>query len=762
MDEMIYTEDVERILSDTVRYAETLESEFITPEHLLATMLHDEKMYKIYLFFGKDISATLTSLEEYLNELEKIPEEGRTSFMYSLQMGEVFTNAMDYAKEVGWDFITFSTLVEGIGRLSDSTAAYLLKKDMGNDWEAFIKEVKKAYGEIKSDDSDPYEEALSRMVDEDYELLNSGKQENLSWKDLVVCINNNLEGRNPLVGRERELDRTIQILCRKDKNNPLHIGNPGVGKTALVYGLARLIEDGKVPDRLKGAKIYGLEIGSLIAGTQFRGDFEKRLKMIMEGLIQEINPILYIDEIHNLVGAGQTGEGSLDASNLLKPYLEARKIRFIGSTTYDEYKRYFERSKGLVRRFIQIDVAEPKEEEAIAILKKLKEGYERFHGVRYLPSAIEFAVKGSARFVNDRYLPDKAIDLIDEAGAYRHIHPELNKKGENVVDKELIAEILSKICKVDRLSLKEENTESVLSTLESGIKSEVFGQDEAVKAVAEAVMMSKAGLTEPDKPVASLLFVGPTGVGKTEVAKVLAKKLGIGFVRFDMSEYSEKHAVAKLIGSPAGYVGYEDGGLLTDAIRKTPDCVLLLDEIEKAHPDIYNILLQVMDYATLKDNKGNQADFRNVIFIMTSNSGARYASQASVGFASHVSAGEYMLSQVKKSFKPEFINRLSGTIVFHSMSREMASLILDKKLRSLSRRLVEKKVELALSAEAREYLLEKGFSPIYGGREIERVLTSQLKPLLMREILFGKLKRGGKALIEMDKEKATPVIQVKK
>lgn len=469
----------------------------------------------------------------------------------------------------------------------------------------------------------------------------------------------------------------------------------------------------------------------------------------MEGVRNEGRAIIYIDEIHNLIGAGRTGDGSMDASNMLKPYLESGDIRFIGSTTYEEYNRYFARSKGLVRRFQQIDILEPSIEETIHIVEGLKEKYEEFHGVTYQPDVIPYAVKASVRYISDRFLPDKAIDLVDEAGAYREIHP--IPSGEQIVDKTLITDVLARICKVDALAMKEEDTTS-LETLHARISAKIYGQEEAVRQVVEAVQMSKAGLLDENKPLASLLFVGPTGVGKTEVAKVLASELGISLQRFDMSEYTEKHTVAKLIGSPAGYVGYEDGGLLTDAIRKTPNCVLLLDEIEKAHPDVFNILLQVMDYAVLTDNKGRKADCRHVVLIMTSNAGAQFARQASIGFSSQITAGEAMLKQVKKTFKPEFINRLSATVVFHDMSREMASLILDKKLGELSSKLAARQIEMELSPEARNWLLQRGFLPEYGAREMDRVIASHLKPLLMREILFGSLKSGGKTCIQVNKD----------
>ena len=616
--------------------------------------------------------------------------------------------------------------------LNDSQAAYLLDQFTGDEKGEFMQSLVSAYA-----------------VDETGEGAEGDDDSNspAPWRKLVTCVNDTYAAHNPLIGREAELERTMQVLCRKDKNNPLHVGEPGVGKTALIYGLTALIERGEVPERLRGAHVYMMDMGTMVAGTQFRGDFEKRIKMVMEGLAQEGNAILCIDEIHNLIGAGRNGDASLDASNMLKPYLESGAIRFIGSTTYDEYNRYIAKQKSLVRRFQQIDIAEPSVDDAIRIVEGLRPSYEKFHGVKYAAGVVEFAVRSAAKHIRDRFLPDKAIDLIDEAGAYRETHP-LTTQKRQTVDRRLVTDILARVCKIDAEALKEQSNDA-LRTLEGDIKKEIFGQDEAVARVVEAVQMSKAGLADDTKPMASLLFVGPTGVGKTEVARVLSERMGMKLVRFDMSEYAEKHAVAKLIGSPAGYVGYEDGGLLTAAVRKTPNCVLLFDEIEKAHPDIFNIFLQMMDYAALTDNHGERADFRNAVIIMTSNAGAQYASRASIGFTGSVSRGDAMLTTVKKTFKPEFINRLTDIVVFHDMSRQMASLILDKKLAQLQTKLSAKNVTLHLSAEARELLLTKGFTPEYGARELDRVIGSMLKPLLMREILFGKLKKGGDAVVEV-------------
>jgi len=757
-----FTTELNDVITSAMIIAESCRNKLLTPEHLLLAALNEEKMTDFIESLDLDGYLTLVEVKAQLRDyIERLDFEARDEPTHELfashQYGELMQLLEKHCEANSVEVVGLPELFDYILQLKESNAAAELKGLLGDDEDRFFARLNDTYlPMLKAQRAENQKEEIQEEQEQegedmpDVEVRDERKQATQGWRDYVLCINDHLQDHNPLIGREAELDRTVQVLCRKDKNNPLHIGEPGVGKTSIVYGLAQRIEDGNVPESLQGVKIYQLDLGSLIAGTQYRGDFEKRLKSVMKGIAAEQGAILYIDEIHNIVGAGQTGEGSMDASNLMKPYLEGGKVRFIGATTYEEYNRYIMRNKGLMRRFQQVPIEEPSIDETIKIIQMLKEGYETFHQVKYDDDALEFAVTGSARHITDRYLPDKAIDLIDEAGAWVQMHSKDDE--EHRVDKALIANVLARIAKVDALTMDEQDN-GRLETLEERVKDKIYGQDVAVQQVVEAVQMSKAGLTDENKPLASLLFVGPTGVGKTEVARVLAREMGVELVRFDMSEYVEKHTVAKLIGSPAGYVGYEDGGLLTDAVRKHPDCVLLLDEIEKAHDDVFSLLLQVMDYGTLSDNKGRKAVFRNVVLIMTSNAGAQFAHQASVGFASSVTAGQAMLKQVKKTFKPEFINRLSSIVVFNDMDHTMAGMILDKKLRELQEMLTPKGVTLTLGDKAREQLLREGYSQEYGAREMDRVIHNRLKTRLVREILFGSLKQGGEYVInELEQE----------
>ena len=813
-----FTENLNRALEVALDDATKFRSEFITPEHLLYAISYQTAFMSFCEMTDVNIEEMHNELFGYIISIDSVPEDEEYIPMMSANLNEIVQRMQLYAisktkknlKALGLtkmtdDVLKHGTILEAIYMLSElkhSMAQYVLNKyisfkdnwfhDINSFYENF-KDVSEAESADIEDETEKMEISKPQVMAEAYingkrvdlsgtaiydklmasanRLLGSlqsiemhkqsesqgqAQQQKEPWEQYLTCISEEYVNRKPLIGRQKELEHTIRILCRKDKNNPIFIGEPGVGKTALIYGLAKMIAEGNVPESISDKVVYGMDMGSMIAGSSYHGEFEKRVKEVLEGAKAKGNAIIYIDEIHTICDTGG-GNGSMNAAEMMKPYLEDGSIRFIGSTTYQDYNKSFGKHKAIARRFGQIDVKEPSVDETIQIISALLPIYEKHHGVKYDEEAVKYAVEQSDARICDRFLPDKAIDIIDEAGAYLQQNPLLNKNGEakaaryQKVNKDIIKKILIEVCRIDANALASENNDA-LKDLDKRISSDIYGQDEAIKKVVRSVMMSKAGLMEPDKPIASLLFVGPTGVGKTEVCKVLARELGVELIRFDMSEYTEKHTISKLIGSPAGYVGYEEGGLLTDAIRKTPNCVLLLDEIEKAHTDIYNILLQVMDYARLTDNKGNKADFRNVILIMTSNAGAQYAGQAGIGFGGGLTKGQAMLNTVKKTFKPEFLNRLSGTVVFNEMDKKMASLILDKKLRQLSQRLAAKNVSMTLSHDAHEFLLVKGFTKQYGAREMDRAIQQYLTPMLMEELLFGKLKKGGEAKVDVADE----------
>lgn len=745
---MQFTKNMQKVMERAVKLAREGHHRYFMPEHIIYGLAFDEAFSREYEAFGGNTEKLLQDLSGFLKEQAGSDgEEGQIKM--TVDSERVFRMAEEQANVSGRTSVDVSHVLSAILKLEDSYGVYYLTVQDVDMIEVLGELSRESLSEERGMASSDSHGTAETASDE----RKQGGPENSAparFKSFLENMNLTCKKQNPLIGREAELERTVQILCRKDKNNVLHIGEPGVGKTALAYGLAQRIVKNQVPEPLKGAVLYALDLGGLLAGTQYRGDFEKRFKEIMEGLSKEERPILYMDEIHNIVGAGAVNGGSLDAANLLKPYLAAGHIRFIGATTYEEYKKHFSGNRSLARRFQKVDIKEPSRDETVEILKGLKSGYEKFHGVKYGPGVLEHAVEASSRYMNERFLPDKAIDLIDEAGAYRKLHP-LNQKSQTV-NKALIDEVLAKICNIPVRTVEKGET-GKLASLESHLKEKIFGQDEAVSQVVNAVKFSRAGLNEENKPVASFLFVGATGVGKTELAKVLAEEMGISFLRFDMSEYAEKHTVAKLIGAPAGYVGYEEGGILTEEIRRHPHAVLLLDEIEKAHPDIFNVLLQVMDYATLTDNQGRKADFRNIILIMTSNAGASQVGKSRIGFGSSPVNLDALTDAVNHTFQPEFRNRLSRMILFRSMDDAMAEQITGKKLRELSEKLAARKVVFTVTPEAAVYVRNAGITKEYGAREIDRVIAGEVKPLLAELLLFGRLKRGGSCTLDVKDQK---------
>ncbi len=734
--------ELSETLGFAVREAKKRRHEYVSIEHVLFAILHDRTGVEIIENCGGNVENLKQRLEEFFNErMESIPEDSDYVIQQTLGFQRVIQRAVNHARSAEKPEVAVGDILASIFQEKNSHAEYFLtsegitRLDVLNYishnllQEPYREEppsedgIRTAREEKKKSSSDPLEAFAVDLVD----LAARGKLD-------------------PLIGRRLELERTIQVLCRRRKNNPVYVGDPGVGKTAMAEGLASYIYEGQVPDVLRGFHIYSLDIGSLLAGTKFRGDFEQRLKGVITSLKKKRNAILFIDEIHTIVGAGATSSGSMDASNILKPALASGDIRCIGSTTYEEFKNHFEKDRALSRRFEKIEIAEPTVDETVRILKGLKSRYEEHHGIAYTDAALKTAARLSDKFLNDRYLPDKAIDVIDEAGAYVRISGSSRRRRINPAD---IEKIVAKMARIPTVSVSTSDRYK-LETLEERLREVVFGQDNAIRALVTAIKRARAGMGAPDKPVGSFLFTGPTGVGKTEVARQMANILGIHFMRFDMSEYMEKHSVARLIGAPPGYIGFDQAGLLTDGVRKHPHSVLLLDEIEKAHPDLFNILLQVFDHATLTDNNGKQADFRNVIIMMTSNAGSREMATHSIGFgdARYNDKGK-SLKAVEKFFSPEFRNRLDDIITFNSLSVAIMEKIVDKFMGQLNEQLQAKKVVLRLTAEARSYLARKGHDPKYGARPLSRLVQVEIKDVLSDRILFGSLEKGGEVLVDI-------------
>ncbi len=740
------SKELEGTLKTALKEAQGRRHEYLCLEHLLYALLQDKDASRAIINCGGDIERLRKSLEEFFNgELETLPAGFDQEPQQTLSFHRVLQRAVIHAQSAERKEINGGNLLIAMFRESDSYAVYLLE-DQGITRFDVVNYVSHGISKISTGEDWPQSEQ-----EHDDEEKPAQRVKPLQ-AFTVNLVNKAGQGSiDPLIGRDDEIERTIHVLCRRRKNNPIYVGDPGVGKTALAEGLALKIHRGEVPDALKDAVIYALDMGALLAGTKFRGDFEARLKGVLAGLSKQPNSILFIDEIHTVVGAGATSGGSMDASNILKPALASGELKCIGSTTYHDYKSYFERDRALARRFQKIEIPEPSVDEAYKILQGLKPHYEKHHGVHYSTTALHAAVELSAKHINDRRLPDKAIDVIDEVGAAVKILPP--EKRKKIIGPKDIEKIVAKIAKIPPRSVSTSDREQ-LQNLERDLKLTVFGQDAAVEILASTIKLSRSGLGHPEKPIGCFLFSGPTGVGKTEMAKQLAHTMGIEFIRFDMSEYMEKHTVSRLIGAPPGYVGFDQGGLLTDAINKSPYAVLLLDEIEKAHPDLFNILLQVMDHATLTDNNGRKADFRNVILIMTTNAGAREMSGALLGFGAQSNVGKGK-EAIEKMFSPEFRNRLDAMITFNSLSMEVIEKVVDKFIMELDEQLNEKKVFLHLTAKARRWFAERGYDPTFGARPMARLIQNEIKRVLADDILFGKLQNGGKVTVDENEGKLT-------
>jgi ATP-dependent Clp protease ATP-binding subunit ClpA len=743
---MEYTQELKDTLTAAYNETATRRHEFVTLEHVLYALCRDKNAKKIIEACGGKPEEIRTELEKFFDEsMEQVPRGRDYDPEQTVAFQRVFQRAVMHVHSAGKNKLDSSNLLVALYRERDSYAVYLLEKQ-GVTRLDVVRFISHGIAKVsQEEEKHGFEETSAPEA--------VGGKEDKSKNPLeAFCSNLNKEaaaGRiDPLVGREKEVERTIQILCRRKKNNPIFVGDPGVGKTAIVEGLALKVVNKEVPEVLLDATIFSLDMGSLIAGTKFRGEFEERLKAVVKEIKKVKGAILFIDEIHTVVGAGATHDGSLDASNLLKPALQSGELRCIGSTTHKEFKSSIEKDHALARRFQKIQVDEPTVDETFQILKGLRPRYEQFHGITYTDRALRVAAELSAKYVNERFLPDKAIDVIDEAGASTKLLPP-DKRPKKIRSKD-VERIIAKMAQIPPKTVSSDD-KAVLATMEKDLKMVIFGQDRAIESLSSAIKLSRSGLGAPDKPPGSFLFAGPTGVGKTELAKQLAKVLGVEFIRYDMSEYMEKHAVSRLIGAPPGYVGFDQGGLLTEEIRKKPYAVLLLDEIEKAHPDIYNILLQVMDHATLTDNTGRKADFRNVIVIMTTNAGAREMSAAAIGFGGAVVTKDGK-KEIERVFSPEFRNRLDAIVHFDHLKEEIILMVVDKFVSELDVVLAEKKVTLDLSVSARKFLAEKGYDKQFGARPMGRVIQNELKRPLADEILFGSLVNGGHVDIDLSGE----------
>jgi ATP-dependent Clp protease ATP-binding subunit ClpA len=723
--------------------------EFITVEHLLLALLDNPSAAEVLRACAANIEELRKELVAFITEhTPTVAGTDEIDTQPTLGFQRVIQRAILHVQSSGKKEVTGANVLVAIFGEKDSHAVYFLQRqgitrlDVVN----FI-----SHGITKAP-----AQGGPRGEGEQQEQEQEGQQAGGALENYTQNLNAQaLMGKiDPLIGRDKELERVIQTLCRRRKNNPLLVGEAGVGKTAIAEGLARRIVEGRVPEILAHAQIYALDMGALLAGTKYRGDFEQRLKAVLKQLVDNHNAILFIDEIHTLIGAGAASGGTLDASNLLKPALASGQMKCIGATTYTEYRGVFEKDHALSRRFQKIDVNEPSVEETVSILKGLKTRFEQHHGVKYSTQAISSAAELSARYIGDRHLPDKAIDVIDEAGAAQRILPKSKQK--KVIGKTEIEEIVAKIARVPSQHVSSDDR-AALKNLDRDLKSVVFGQDKAIEALAKAIKMSRSGLGNPTKPIGSFLFSGPTGVGKTEVARQLAYCMGIELVRFDMSEYMERHAVSRLIGAPPGYVGFDQGGQLTEAITKKPHAVLLLDEIEKAHPDIYNILLQVMDHGTLTDNNGRQTDFRNVVIVMTTNAGAEMLQKGGIGFSISRAAGDEM-AEIKRMFSPEFRNRLDAIISFAALDHEVILRVVDKFLMQLEAQLHEKKVEAVFTDKLKDWLAEKGFDPLMGARPMARLIQDTIRSALADELLFGRLSNGGRVTIDLDGEQKVQLL----